>query len=84
MHRGTEYGCCALSLTVSLETEIREDAMQKLELFLIVLGFVGVGVFSFVGSYILFVVSDAVITLRVRPEQEAVGLDISQHDESMA
>lgn len=47
MLRGTEYGCFALSLTARLEAETGEDdAMQKLELFLIVLGFVGVGVFS--------------------------------------
>ena len=42
-----------------------------------------VGAFSFFGSYALYMISDSVITLRVRPEQEELGLDISQHDESL-
>jgi Amt family ammonium transporter len=42
-----------------------------------------VGVFTFVGSYVLYLVSDAIITLRVRTEQEEVGLDLSQHAESL-
>ena len=43
-----------------------------------------VGAFSFGGSYALYRVTDAVITMRVRPEQEEAGLDISQHAESFA
>jgi Amt family ammonium transporter len=42
-----------------------------------------VGVFSFFGSYLLYMVTDAIITLRVRPEQEEQGLDLSQHAESL-
>jgi Amt family ammonium transporter len=42
-----------------------------------------VGAFAFVGSYLLYMISDAVITLRVRPEQEEMGLDLSQHEESL-
>lgn len=41
-----------------------------------------VGGFSFVGSCILYKISDFLVTLRVRPEQEALGLDISQHGET--
>ncbi|MBI3296963.1 MAG: ammonium transporter [Elusimicrobia bacterium] len=41
------------------------------------------GVFTFAGSYLLYILTDAVITLRVRPEQEAAGLDLSQHAESL-
>ena len=41
-----------------------------------------VGLFSFCGSYLLYMITDAAITMRVRPEQEELGLDLSQHDES--
>lgn len=41
-----------------------------------------VSVFSFVGSYILFKVTDLLIPLRVSEEQEIEGLDLSQHGET--
>jgi Amt family ammonium transporter len=40
-----------------------------------------VGVYTFGGSYLLYAVTNALVTLRVPPEQEAIGLDISQHGE---
>jgi ammonium transporter, Amt family len=43
-----------------------------------------VGVYSFGGSWILYAVTDMLITLRVRSEQEEAGLDVSQHAESYA
>jgi Amt family ammonium transporter len=43
-----------------------------------------VGAYSFGGAYLIYRVTDALITLRVRPEQERAGLDISQHAESYA
>ncbi|HVE14482.1 MAG TPA: ammonium transporter [Elusimicrobiota bacterium] len=42
-----------------------------------------VGGYSFLVSYALFYATDAAITLRVRPEQEEAGLDLSQHAESL-
>jgi Amt family ammonium transporter len=42
-----------------------------------------VTVFAFVGSYVLYKVTDFFIPLRVTPEEEEVGLDISQHGEVM-
>ncbi len=45
------------------------------------LGFVAS--FSFVGSYILFKITDWFIPLRVSDREELDGLDLSQHDESM-
>jgi ammonium transporter, Amt family len=36
---------------------------------------------SIVGTLILLVVVDRVIGLRVSPDQEAAGLDLSQHNE---
>ncbi|PIR21631.1 MAG: ammonia channel protein [Deltaproteobacteria bacterium CG11_big_fil_rev_8_21_14_0_20_47_16] len=41
-----------------------------------------VGAYSFIVSCILYKISDLFVTLRVRPEQEEVGLDISQHAET--
>jgi ammonium transporter, Amt family len=42
-----------------------------------------VAAFSFVGSWVLYRVTDMIIPLRVSEESEAVGLDISQHGEVM-
>src|SRR5262249_27327376 len=42
-----------------------------------------VAAFSFVGSWILYRVTDMIIPLRVSEEQEAMGLDVSQHGEVM-
>jgi len=44
---------------------------------------VGVSVFAFVGSYILLKITDMISTLRVSPQEELAGLDISQHDEEL-
>lgn len=37
--------------------------------------------FSFVGSYVILKVVDGLIGLRVSPEEETTGLDLSQHNE---
>jgi ammonium transporter, Amt family len=42
-----------------------------------------VAAFSFGGSYLLYKVTDLIIPLRVSREQEALGLDLSQHGEMM-
>jgi len=39
-------------------------------------------VYSFVISYILFKILDAIMGLRVTPEEEVAGLDISEHQET--
>lgn len=40
-----------------------------------------VAVFSFVGTYVLLKLVDGMTGLRVSPEDEALGLDLSQHNE---
>jgi ammonium transporter, Amt family len=45
------------------------------------LALVIVVVFTFVGSYVLYVITNAIIPMRVSERQEEDGLDISQHDE---
>lgn len=42
-----------------------------------------VAVYTFVGSWVLFKITDAIIPLRVTGDQEAIGLDLSQHGESV-
>lgn len=44
---------------------------------------VGVAVFSFAASYLIFFVLNKFVTLRVREEYEEIGLDLSQHGESL-
>ncbi len=44
---------------------------------------VAVSVFAFVGSYLLLLVTNMISPLRVSPEDEALGLDASQHDEEL-
>jgi len=42
-----------------------------------------VGVFTFGGSYVIFKITGLMTRLRVSPEDERVGLDVSQHAESI-
>lgn len=42
-----------------------------------------VGVFTFGGSYLIFKLTNLIISLRVSPEEEKLGLDISQHHEKL-
>jgi Amt family ammonium transporter len=41
-----------------------------------------VSVYTFVGSYILYYITDKIVSLRVSVEEESFGLDQSQHGES--
>ena len=41
-----------------------------------------VGIFAFGGSYLLYVVTNKILPMRVSPKAERLGLDIDQHDES--
>src|SRR3569833_349609 len=44
---------------------------------------VAVSVFAFFGSLLLLKITDMISPLRVSPEEELIGLDISQHDEGL-
>jgi len=46
-------------------------------------GLAGVAAFSFFGSLALYKITDAILPLRVSGAQEAIGLDLSQHGESI-
>jgi Amt family ammonium transporter len=43
-----------------------------------------VSAFAFSVSYLLLIITDKIIPLRVNEEEERLGLDLSQHDESLA
>jgi Amt family ammonium transporter len=43
-----------------------------------------VSAFAFGVSYLLLIITDKIIPLRVNDEEERLGLDISQHDEALA
>lgn len=46
------------------------------------LALVVVGLFTFGGSYLLYLLTDWIIPMRVSPKTERLGLDITQHDET--
>jgi Amt family ammonium transporter len=48
------------------------------------LALVIVGVFTFGGSYLLYLLTDTIIPLHVSPKSERIGLDLAQHGESYA
>jgi Amt family ammonium transporter len=48
-----------------------------------VVALVAVSAFAFVGAFILLKVTDLISPLRVTPEEEIAGLDVTQHDEEL-
>ena len=48
------------------------------------LALVIVSIFAFVGCYVLYRITNAIIPLRVSEQQELLGLDITQHDETVS
>lgn len=40
--------------------------------------------YAFVGSWLLYKITDAIIPLRVSERQELIGLDITQHEETVS
>ncbi|MBN2806187.1 MAG: ammonium transporter [Prolixibacteraceae bacterium] len=55
--------------------EVRTFAFHMLALVLVAL-------FAFGGSYLLYWITNKIIGMRVSPNSEKIGLDLSQHDES--
>ncbi|MBI2521850.1 MAG: ammonium transporter [Bdellovibrio sp.] len=39
--------------------------------------------FTYFGSYVLYIITDKIKPLRVRPDEEVMGLDLSQHGETL-
>ena len=51
--------------------------------FIHLLALIGVSVFAFFGSLVLLKITDMISVLRVSPQAELTGLDLSQHDEEL-
>jgi Amt family ammonium transporter len=51
--------------------------------FVHLIALVGVSAFAFFGSLILLKITDMISKLRVSPEEELIGLDLTQHDEEL-
>ena len=66
-----------------LENGFTAPEPGKLPIFVAhLIALVVVSAFAFFGSLILFKITDLIIPLRVTPEQEELGLDLSQHGET--
>ncbi len=60
-------------------------AFGETKLFLLhLLALVIVAGFTFIGSYVMYMITNAIVPLRVTEDQEKEGLDVSQHGESLA
>ncbi len=51
--------------------------------FMHLLGLAIVSIFTFGGSYLLYKITDTLIPIRVSKDEEKIGLDLSQHEESI-
>jgi Amt family ammonium transporter len=74
-------GMVGMLATGLLARDVGLFSGQTRTMLLHLLALVLVSAFAFVVSYLLYWVTDRLITLRVPIEQEALGLDISQHNE---
>src|SRR5262245_47713262 len=77
-------GMVGMILTGALARDVGLIAGQTTTFVRHLAALVIVGVFSFGMSLLLYRLTDLVVAMRVRPEDEAVGLDISQHAEWLA
>jgi Amt family ammonium transporter len=57
---------------------------QTRTFFVQIVGLLVVSPFAIIGSYLLYKITDAIIPLRVSERQEMLGLDLTQHDETMS
>jgi len=76
-------GMVGMIMTGIFASEVGLIYGQTKTFFIHLLALVIVSVFTFGGSYILYKVTDFLIPLRVTKEQEDIGLDLSQHNESV-
>ncbi|HKQ97948.1 MAG TPA: ammonium transporter [Candidatus Polarisedimenticolia bacterium] len=74
-------GIAGMILTGALARGVGLIAGQTATFLRHLLALVIVGVFSFAMSMLIFRVTNFFVSVRVRPEDEAIGLDISQHAE---
>jgi Amt family ammonium transporter len=76
-------GIVGMIMTAVFAKDVGLIAGQTHTFLMHLLGLIIVSVFSLGGSYLLYKVTDLLIPLRVSSDQEKIGLDLSQHEESV-
>jgi Amt family ammonium transporter len=77
-------GIVGMILTAVFAKDVGLIAGETKTFFMHLIALAIVMVFCFVGSYVLYFISNAIKPLRVHEEEERLGLDISQHGESVS
>jgi Amt family ammonium transporter len=76
-------GAVGMVLTGVLAKDVGLIHGQTRTFLMHLLALVVVSAFSFIGSYLLYMLVDRIVPLRVSREQEEQGLDLSQHSETV-
>jgi len=76
-------GIVGMLLTAVFASEVGLIYGKTSTFFFHILGLLIVSVYCFVGSYLLYMLVDKILTMRVREDQEERGLDLSQHGEKL-
>jgi len=76
-------GIVGMILTAVFAKDLGLVYGQTHTFFMHLLGLVIVSVFTFGGSYLLYKITDLLIPIRVTKDEEKIGLDLSQHEESI-
>lgn len=76
-------GIVGMLLTAVFASELGLIYGKTSTFFFHVLGLLIVSVYCFGGSYLLYMLVDKILTMRVREDQEERGLDLSQHGEKL-
>ena len=76
-------GIVGMLLTAVFASEVGLIYGKTSTFFFHILGLLIVSVYCFVGSYLLYMLVDKILTMRVREDQEERGLDLSQHGEQL-
>ncbi len=76
-------GICGMIFTGVFAENVGLVYGQTTVFFYHLMAVVLVGAFTFIGTYLILLLSNAIIPLRVSIEEERVGLDVSQHGERM-
>lgn len=76
-------GAVGMVLTGVFAEEVGLIAGETYTFLIHLAALVAVGIFAFGGSYLMYKITDMIIPIRVKEEQEDIGLDLSQHGESL-
>ena len=77
-------GMVGMMATGVFATDVGLTTGQTRTFFAQIVGLLVASPFAIVGSYMLYKITDVIIPLRVSERQEMLGLDLTQHDETMS